>query len=130
MDDYKIYSVRSSAVLTNSYVAGTVIGDPNLIYEKNQLVILVGFTIGSLTSGGIKVEFSPDGTTYYNEAYDDIATSTGVISERLITRTFSATGNYRIAIPIKDRYIKISAIGTGTVTNSLMSISAVVGVNQ
>jgi len=39
----------------------------------------------------------------------------------------SATGTYRIALPTKDRYIKISAIGTGTVTNSSMAIKAIEG---
>lgn len=130
MDDYKIYSVRSSAVLTTSYVAGTVIGDDNLIYEKNQLIVLVDFTIGSLTSAEIKIELGPSTSDLYNETYDDIAASTGIITERLITRTFTGTGKYRIAIPIKDRNIKISAKGTGTVTNSLMAISAVVGVAE
>lgn len=130
MDDYKIYSVRSSLIPTTSYVAGTVIGDPHLIYEKNQLIVLFSLTLGSLTSAELKIEFSPDGTTYYRETYDDIAASTGVITERAIERTFTATGNYRIALPIKDRYIKISTKGTGTLTNSLIAISAIIGVDE
>lgn len=129
-DDYKIYSVRSAAILTNSYVAGTVIGDPNLIYEKNQLIIEVDFTKGSLTSGGIKIEFSNDGTTYRQETIDSIDFTTGIITEQLASRIFTSSGNYTIPIPIKYRYIKVSAIGNGTVTSSSMTITAIVGVVQ
>ncbi len=126
--DYKTIPIRSSLVLTNAYVAGTVI-DTSLVdlTTENQLMILVGFTIGSLTSASIKVEFSADNTTFYQETLDDTTTGSPIITERLATRLMGGTGNYRIAIPIKDRYIKISAIGTGTVTSSLMSILAIVG---
>lgn len=127
-NDYKIYTIRDAAILTNSYVAGTVIGDPNLVYEKNQLVLLCDFTIGSLDSASVKLEFSSDGTNYYQETLDDVDFSTGVITEVLSTRTFTASGSYIIAVPLKYRWIKVSAIGTGTVTGSELAISATVGV--
>lgn len=124
---YNIYPIRASAVLTNGYVAGTVLGPTNGNVSKNsQLIIYAGFTIGSLTDTIIKVEFSHDGTTYYQETFDG-SPSSGVITEALGTRKLTATGNYRISIPIKDNYIKISAIGTGTVTDSLLVLNAVLG---
>ena len=43
--------------------------------------------------------------------------------------TLTATGAYRIPIQCNDRYIKVSAKGTGTVTNSSMTIKASMGVN-
>lgn len=137
--DYKIYTIRDAAILTNSYVAGTVLGaftqsattgavtDDGQAYMHNQLEVLVDFTIGSLTTGEIKIEFSTDNTNWYQETYDDIAAATGVITERQVARRFSATGKYRIAIPIKDRYIRVSAIGNGTVTSSSMAITGVIG---
>jgi hypothetical protein len=122
--DYVQKSVRAAAILTNSYVAGTVIDSA---HEYNQLIVLVDFTKGSLTSGEIKVEFSPDGTTYYQETFQ--AVSTGTATETLGVHTIAADGKYRISIPIMDRYIKISANGTGTVTSSSMAITALLGIN-
>lgn len=131
---YQPYSIRSSAIVTNSYVAGTIIqantsGD---IFDKSQLLLLVNVTLGSLTTADIKVEFSPDGTNYYQETYDAIGTATAsavTITESLIQRSFAASGSYRIAIPILDAFIRISTKGTGTVTSSLVAITAIVGNN-
>lgn len=120
--DYAYKPVRAAAILTNSYVAGTVLTD---VQEKNQLEIEVQFTKGSLTNAIIKVEFSPDGVTYRQQTFGSI--STGVKTLSLGTNLIAASGNYTISIPIKTKNIKISAIGTGTVTSSSMEINAVVG---
>lgn len=137
--DYKEpLTIRSAAILTTSYVAGTVIGaeaktntttaiEITKTNEYNQLIILVDFTIGSLTSAQIKVEFSPDNSTFYQETAMSI--SGGIETDTLVEHTISATGKYRLAIPCNDRYIRISAKGTGTTTNSTMTISASLGVN-
>lgn len=113
-------TIRSAAILTTSYVAGTVLSDCT---GYNQLVLYVAFTIGSLTDAQIKIEYSPDGVTYYQETYDGI--SGGTNTESLGARRFTATGNYRITVPVRDRYIRVSAIGTGTVTGSSMAISGI-----
>lgn len=123
VQDYKYYAVRSAAILTGSYVAGTVIGPVGL---QNQLMVLIDLTFGALTDAQVKVEFSNDGTTYYQETFSSV--SGGTSTESAGTHKFTATGKYRLAIPIKDQYIKISAIGTGDVSNSSMTINAVVGV--
>lgn len=136
-NDYRyIPNIRSSLVLTNSYVPGLVIGgqttDAYFVGPcglRNQLILYVDFTLGSLTSGEIKVEFSNDGIDWYQETIDDIASSTGIITERNSVRTFSATGKYRIPIKINDNYIRVSAHGTGTATGSLMAINAIIGNN-
>jgi hypothetical protein len=111
-------------------VAGTVLGPTDTTGEfpanMNQLIVLVKFTIGSLTSGQVKVEFSHDGTTYYQQTFTSISTGTSTAS--LGEYSFTASGNYRFEIPIKDNYIKISGKGTGTVTGSSMTIDAVIGV--
>jgi len=125
-------TVRTAAILTNAYVAGTVIGgetsgEKSKTNEYNQLILYVTFTIGSLTSASIKVEFSNDNSTYYQETAMSIAA--GTVTESLAVHTIAATGNYRIAIPMNDRYVKVSAIGTGTVTSSSLGIKAVLGVN-
>lgn len=91
--------------------------------EKNQVILLVNFTKGSLTSMEMKIDFSPDSVTYYQETSLAISGGTGTVS--LFEYTFTATGTYRIAVPIKDRYMKVSVKGTGTATSSLCQIDAI-----
>lgn len=134
-------SVRSSAVLTNSYVAGTVLGVPivasniaDQVNEFNHLALQISFTIGSLTDARIKVEVSDDNVTFYQTIIGSVSGATNTISQMEFVLT--ATGNYLLNVNsenftgagFKTKYIKISAKGTGTVTNSLMAITAVVGV--
>lgn len=78
-----------------------------------------------MTSAELKVEFSHDGTTYYQETFSAVSSTTS--TDSLGEHTYSATGNYRIAVPIKDNYIKISVKGTGTVTSSLAVVNAALG---
>ena len=114
--------IRTAAILTTSYVAGTVLD----VSKYSQVSLLVKFTIGSLTSAQIKVELSSDGTTYFQETFQSIsgATSTDSIGEHSI----SATGNYIINIPVLSRYMKVSVKGTGTVTSSSVTVDALLGV--
>lgn len=114
--------VRGAAILTTSYVAGTVLQRNN---DQNQLIIEADFTKGSLTSLQIKVEFSEDGTNYYQETSK--STTGGTETDTLVEHEVTASGAYRLAIPIMDRYIKISSKGTGTVTGSSLAISGKLG---
>lgn len=128
---YQTKNIRASAVLTNSYVAATILGPQGLgqlldPVENNQLVVLVKLTLGSLTSAEVKVEFSNDGTNYYQETAGSV--SGGTSTDSLLTHTMTATGNYRLPISLVDRYVKVSVKGTGTVTNSLMVVDAVLAI--
>lgn len=140
-NNYVFYPIRTASILTTSYVAGTLlggghtqltngaIGSPS---RNNHLELYVDFTIGSLTNATIKVEFSNDGTNWYQETEDNLATSTGVITEVAVTRIFTATGKYRVPININSpwinaNWIRISAEGVGTVTSSSLAIGAVLG---
>lgn len=129
--DYKEpVTIRSAAILTTSYVATTIGKETGLatkVNEYNQLMLYVDFTIGSLTSAEIKVEFSPDNTSFYQESHEKL--DNGTANVYTLTYTLSATGAYRIPIQCNDRYIKVSAKGTGTVTNSSMTIKAAMGIN-
>ena len=126
MLNYEKKAVRAAAILTDSYVAGTIVQPDLAVYShsagQNQLTVMIAFTIGSLTSAQVKVEFSDDGTTYYQDT--NASTSWGTTTLSLGEYSFSAAGNYLIHIPIRYKYIKISAKGTGTVTNSSMTIDA------
>lgn len=129
--NYQKKSLRSSAVLTGSYVAATVLGpqgvgskaDPA---ENTKLVLLLDFTIGSLTSAEVKVEFSDDGTTYYQETNASVSSGTTTLTNNVYTMT--ATGKYVVSLDLTARYVKVSAKGTGTVTSSLLTIDALLAV--
>jgi len=124
-------TIRDSAVLTGAYVEGIILGaessHPTKCHDYNQMILKVRFTIGSLTSASVKIEFSSDNSTYDQESSE--TNITGAVSIDPIVRTFDASGNHAIPIPISTRYIKVSAIGNGTVTDSLLGIAAVLAVN-
>lgn len=132
-DDYKLYEIRPSTILTNSPVAGNILGDSitsNLIYEKNQLILAIDFTLGDLTSADIIIEYSQDGTNYYQETLQSIDYTTGVITEVPAVHTLTGDAAVYIATPIKWRYVRVTSTGTGTVTGSLLAINAMIGVVQ
>ena len=115
--DYVIRSSREAAILTNSYVAGTIADN---IDEFNQLVILASFALGSLTSTQIKVEFSHDQITWFQEVSSVI--DGGTSKDSLMEHTITATGNYAIPTQLKAKHVRVSVKGTGVVTNSSMKI--------
>jgi len=62
---YSFKNIRTSLVLTTSYVAGNVIGDDRTAgdqtsnnFKNNQAVLFFDFTKGSLTSAQFKVEYA------------------------------------------------------------------------
>lgn len=120
--DRRKVTVREAAILTGSYVAGTVF---EMRDDTSQLNLYVDFTIGSLTSAEIKVEYSEDNSDYYQDTVKSISggTTTLTVNEFQLT----ATGKYRISIPIKDRYTKVSIKGTGTASGSSAAIKAIFG---
>ena len=128
--DYVQRTVRAAAVLTDTYVAGTVL---DATHEYNQLILLVSFTKASSTSMEWKVEFSPDGTNYYQESAEAISAGTATnreLEHTIVSANQSAAAQlYRFAIPITDRYIKVSVKATGTVTSTSVAVSAILGIN-
>lgn len=116
---YKV--VRSAAILTNAYVAGTVLEN---CQNYNAMSLNISFTKGSLTDAQIKVEVSADGTTYHQLYSDSIAA--GVNSPAALVYKFTANAACSTTpVNLSTKYIKISAIGTGTVTTSSLAITAV-----
>lgn len=128
--DYTFQSVRSAAILTGAYVASNItpFATPTLD-QYNQLNLLVNLTLGSLTSVTLKIEFSNDGTNWYQEVVDAVDTSTGIISERLATRSLTASGKYYISVHLSAHYARVSAIGVGTVTGSSLTIDSAVALS-
>jgi hypothetical protein len=112
-------TIRAAAILTDSYVAATVL---ERVENYNEFTAYCYYTEGSLTSLEIKIETSLDGTNYVQETNLSISGGTGTLSKGEYTTT--ETGNFKISIPVSARFIKVSAKGTGTVTSSSLQIDA------
>ena len=121
-DKYIQLPVRSAAILTNSYVAGTVLPDLHL---QNQVMLLIDITFASLTSAELKIEFSPNNTDWYQEIVQVV--SGGTSTDSVLEHTFEAGGSLRLPVPVKDRFMRVSVKGTGTLTASSMAVKAVTG---
>jgi hypothetical protein len=113
-------TIRAAAVLTNSYVAGTVIS----ILDCTQATLLVRYKMGATESGNslqIKIEFSNDNSAYYQECTEEAAA--GIITISLAEYTFPAVAaaetydNIRIPIQVMDRFVRVSAKETGVAVN-------------
>ena len=134
-------NVRTSAVLTTSYVAGTVIGlnndvlgtvSPNDINcnHFNQLILECNLTKESLTSVEVKIEYSEDNSVWYQETNKAVlggATTLTPGEYTIVCSGLDAAANFLIEIPIKYRYIRVSSKGTGTVTSCVFGIKAKLG---
>lgn len=121
--DYTVRTIRPAAIMTNSYVECTTLSE---LTEFNQVVLNFFFTIGSLTNMKFKVEKSNDGTNWTQETFSSY--SGGDDTMTLGSHTIAASGGFEYAFPILTRYIKVSVIGTGTVTDSSLAITATLGV--
>jgi len=119
---YPEKELRESAVLTDSYVEATT----EDVASVNQVMLYVTLTLGSLTSAQIKVEVSPDNTTFYRLPTQRSAS--GTITLNAGVYTISADGNYVIPIESKYKIMKVSVKGTGTVTSSLMGVKIQLGI--
>ncbi len=135
--------VRNSAILTNAYVAGYVLGVQRVdlnqtpltdeVDQFNSLGLEVNFTLGSLTSAAIKIEFSDDNTNWYQ--LQRTANTAGVITSSPAYYSLTASGLYYLNVntdffsggQFKTRFIRISSSGGGTVTSSLLNITAMLG---
>ena len=89
-----------------------------------QLVLFLRYTTGAAETNNVLnllVDFSPDGTNFYQEASEAVSTTT--ITEYQATRQFTGASaataySLRVAIPIADvKKVRIAFSETGVVTN-------------
>jgi len=122
---FRSYRVRPASILTNSYVAGTVIENAQ---NFNTVSLNIAFTKGSLSDASVKIEVSNDGVNYYQLCSDSI--SNGVDTIKMLSYCLSADGNYSTTpLEINAKYIKVSAIGTSITTGSSMTIDVICSTN-
>lgn len=125
-----LHTFRAAAVLTDTYVAGAVLSGGG---HYNTLELLVSFTKASATSLQWKIEFSHDGTTYFQETTE--ATTAPTATTRELEHTIvaanqsAATQGYRYRIPTSARHMKVSAKVTGTVTDTSATIIGMLSAN-
>lgn len=123
--DYKSVSIRAAAILTGSYVAGTTL---TKVREYNQLILYVDFTLGSLTTAELKIQFAPlVSSDLYQETDETSSVAANVDTKAVnsVIHQFSVTGKYRLQVPVTDDIVIVSVKGTGTVTSSSMAVSGV-----
>lgn len=93
-----------------------------------QVIMLVRYHLGTGETNNVcsaKVEFSPDGTNYFQEATE--SASSGTVTEYQATRQFtgaSAAADYyfRIAIPVADAMkvrVQFNESGVATVSGAI-----------
>ncbi len=121
-DALSFVEIRASAVLTAAYVAAA--SDLN-VAGKKKLVIDFDFTIGSLTSVEIKLQYSPDGGTTWIDVRQTGAYTAGVQEPvpDIVTLTATAVGAQVWNVEVFN-LIRVLADGTGTVTSSLLALRA------
>jgi len=115
---------------TDLGATGTLVIEPinKLNFIDDEIITDDNTVAGSATVNGAMsyADSSIAEKTWFQETVTTIVPS--LLTETAVYHQFAASGRYRLALPLKDKYIRISAKGTGTVTNSLMGINAVIGV--
>lgn len=124
MVDYDLKIVRDDAILTGSYVVGTELTD---LERDNQVMLFLEFTKGQLDSFQLKIEYSDDAVTYYQDTFVSYSGAVATCSPGYFSFAPSDDQNFMLAIPIKCSKMKISVKGTGTVTSSSLRVRAAVG---
>lgn len=126
--DYITRIVREDAELTTSEVTHSILTPGALqenLYNRNQMLLYVDFTKGSISSVDLRVEVSHDGVKWYDPQVE--TSSGGVTTSDDHKWTMTTTGKRRYPFPIKDRYIRLVAQGFGTVTGSSLEVIVVIG---
>jgi len=113
-------SLHVPVVLTTSYVTSEIMN----IQGANQVQLLVCFTRGNSAGCRLRVDFSEDRLTWYQESMVSEFPSANDVEHSLVTRRIDETGNYAISIPVSASYMKVSFQAIDSGENSLLSIKA------
>lgn len=113
------HTIRASATLTGSYVAGTDIS----MDGHNYAGLIIDYTKGDETSMEVKVEISHDGgTTWFQQVAEEVTSGTVAVS--LSERQFTATGKYALQVyPVRADLIRVSVKATGGTPTGTVAIT-------
>lgn len=112
--------IRTSSALTTSFVVSDIMN----IQGANQVQLLVSFVKGDSTGCRLKIEYSVDQVTWYQESmYNEIPLS-NEITHNAITRKVEESGNYVLSIPVSSSYMRVWAQAINSGNNTSLSIRA------
>ena len=94
------------------------------IQSANQVQLLLSFIKGDSEGIRLKIEYSEDRVTWYQESMVSEFPSLNSVTHSKITRKIDDTGNYVLSIPVSSSYIKISVQAISSGDNTLLSIKA------
>ena len=113
--------IREATALTTSYVTS----DNFNIQGANQLQLLVSFTKGNSDGCRLKIEFSEDRSTWYQESI--VEYSLGDAIHAPLARKISNSANLVFSVPISASFLRVSGqaitSGTGTSLSVLATIA-------
>lgn len=121
-------TIRDAAILTDAYVVSKTFGvadaeEQGINQDAVELVLDIDFTIGSLTDCYLKIEYSDNGTDWFQHTSLSTVAGIGTVSAFVARLAASIKGSLSIPM-IKHPFLRVSAIGNGTVAGSLLAISA------
>ena len=113
-------SARTAAILTNSYVGSSEVA----VKGRRWLVVHMEFTKGSLTDCQIKLQYSDDRGTSWNDSLVRGAYTTGVYTPELDIALLDATITGGLLWDVSGYdVVRLAAVGTGTLTSSSLALS-------
>ncbi len=111
-------TIREALILTTGYVAS----DSIIIKNADQLQLWVAFTKGSSNGVRLKIEYSDDDSTFFQESrYSLVGTEFQHVA---VIRTIIASANLVISLPVAAKYVKVSAQAISSGTSTLLAIKA------
>lgn len=113
---YRSVAARASSVLTTAEVAAASLNLDSCF--GGDVTVEVTFTIGMLTNVVLRPYVSMDGSTWIQLA--NPASTAGVVLSQTPTASYTAALSFNCA---GYKYFRLTAQGTGTVTNSLLVLN-------
>jgi len=111
--------VRNKTSLTTGYVASATVLE---IDNINQVVLLTDFTIGSSAGCQIKVEFSADESSWYQESITEPSGDNLVHSP--LVHIIDQTSTPVISFPVAHPYARISVMAINDASSASLGIDA------
>ncbi len=112
--------IREAAALTTSYVTS----DSFNIQGANQLQLLVSFTKGSSDGCRLKIEFSEDRSTWYQESIVEYLL--GYLNHAPLVRKIANSANLVLSVPTSASFLRVSGLAITSGTGTSLSVVATI----
>ena len=115
-------TIREADPLTTSYITS----DSFNIQGANQLQLLISFIKGESNGCRLKMEFSEDETTWYQESMVSEFPAVNDVKHTPITRKVEDSVNLVLSLPISASFFRISTQAIISGTDTSLSILAAI----